>query len=112
MPQRHLHNLQKCNNLVVSHRTGSWHDHHLKRDGCENIRQSLGFPLDTLSYFVHPLNGLVRWNLVKLIFTAFDDKLFAVLHSIYNVWIALLESQFPTGSSSNPPKYQCSQNGD
>ena len=65
-------------NLAVSHRTGSWHDHQLKRDGFGNIRQSLGFPLDTLSYFVHPLNGLVRWNLVKKIFAAFGDKLLAI----------------------------------
>ena len=83
MPQRHLRNPQKCNNLVVSHGTGSWHNHQIKKDGFGNIRQRFGIPLDTLSHFVHPLNGLVRWNLVKQIFAAFDDKLFAVWHSIY-----------------------------
>ena len=37
---------------------------------------SFRIPTDTLSHFVHPLNGLVRWNLVKQIFSVFDDKLF------------------------------------
>ena len=34
--------------------------------------------LDTLSHFVHLLNVLVRWNLVKQIFAASGDKLFVV----------------------------------
>ena len=49
-----------------------------QKDGFGNIRQCFGILLDTLSYFVHLLNGLVRWNLVKQIFAAFGDKLFVV----------------------------------
>ena len=37
-----------------------------------------GILLDTLSHFVHLLNGLVIWNLVKQIFAALGDKLFVV----------------------------------
>ena len=64
MPQRHLRNLQKCNNLVVAQETGSWHDHKLKKMDL-GISDSFVILLDTLSHFVHLLNDLVRWNLVK-----------------------------------------------
>ena len=53
--------------------------------------------LDTLSHFVHLLNVLVRWNLVKQIFAASGDKLFVVWHTIYHALKALLASQFLTG---------------
>ena len=42
------------------------------------ISDSFGIPLDTKSHFVHPLNGLVRRNLVKQLLAALDDKRFVV----------------------------------
>ena len=71
------------------------------------VSDSFGIPLDTLSHFVHPLNGLVRRNLVKQILAAPDNKLFGV----YYILIVLLASQFLIGSPSNLPKYPCTQGG-
>ena len=53
MPQRHLRNLQKCNNHVVSHGTGSWHTHQLKKMdlGILDRVSEFGIPLDTFSHF-------------------------------------------------------------
>ena len=39
------------------------------------ISDSFGIPPDTVSHFVHLLNGLVKRNLAKQLLAALDDKL-------------------------------------